>query len=63
MRVKMGPEFFPLFKTDAAVHDNFSISGLNQQTSHAPRAHIIGIGGIQMIPNAFWYHPKHRTSI
>ncbi len=63
MEIIIAQKFFILLLTYSIINQHQPVSFLHKQTTHRPCAHIIFIGRIQFVPNAFWNYAKHSSAI
>jgi hypothetical protein len=59
----MSEEFFILFVAHAIVDQYQAVAFLNQQAAQGPAAHIILVGGIEFIPDAFGDYAEHGATV
>jgi hypothetical protein len=52
-----------LLVAHAGIYQNTLVSALQQKATHGPSASVLGVAFQHGIPNGFWNHSKHGTSI
>jgi hypothetical protein len=63
MEIIVTEEFRILLVSHAIVYEYQSLSIFDQQTTKRPAAHIILIGGIDLVPDALRYNAKHGAAV
>lgn len=63
MQEVMTEETLILFVSESRVDKDDFFSGVYQEASHGPAAEVVVIRRDHLIPDGFWYDPKHGAAI
>jgi hypothetical protein len=63
VQVEVPAELLVLLVADAVVDEQQAGPVFNQQAAHGPGAHVVGVGRVQLLPQALGHHAEHGATI